>query len=68
MRRCALVEREEKRVSERSADQVLASPHCTATRAMTGDVTIAQIGAPERDALWHYLQLYIYDMSQFTGA
>jgi predicted acetyltransferase len=35
---------------------------------MTPQITIEQIAARERDVLWRYLQLYIYDMSRFTGA
>ena len=30
--------------------------------------TIQQVAASERDVLWRYLQFYIYEMSQFTGA
>jgi predicted acetyltransferase len=35
---------------------------------MTGTVMIERVGTHERDVLWRYLQLYIYDMSRFTGA
>src|SRR5690348_7324734 len=37
---------------------------------MTLQIEIEQVCAcaHERDALWRYLQFYIYDMSQFTGA
>jgi len=31
-------------------------------------IEIEQVSAHERDVLWRYLQFYIYDMSQFTGA
>src|SRR5262245_6970847 len=30
--------------------------------------TIQQVATSERDVMWRYLQLYIHDMSQFTGA
>ena len=35
---------------------------------MTPRVEIVEVAASERDALWRYLQFYIYDMTQFTGA
>jgi predicted acetyltransferase len=35
---------------------------------MTPQIAIEPISEQERDVLWHYLQFYIYDMSQFTGA
>jgi len=35
---------------------------------MTPQISIEQVVEAEREMLWRYLQLYIYDMSRFTGA